>query len=277
MANRAYLAVSNLDSLYPSLAEQGYNPARQLVATQEAGIPLLWLTLFREGDLRRQVLRVNRKEIRALAPICRREKALGQLREGIAHLERILPGLGPLCEYGALFGKALEAVDFEYVTLEVGEIAELYPKEHRFEEILTLALRGFDRPDEVRFACPDVKSVLDEEDSSLDLAALGDIPPEIRAALGRLHVAKSDRAVETVGFQGFTANSHAELLGRVTGIPGGRVLPPVRMLLDGMEYSPADLEAHKRILGLGKQRSTGCGMEVPWERKDSQVESGPDD
>jgi len=266
MANRAYLAVSNLDSLYPSLAEPGYNPARQVVATQAASIPLLWLALFREGDLRRQVPRADGEEIHALAPLCPREKALGQLREGVGHLERILPGLGPLGQYGAMFGRALEAVDFEYVTVELGEIAGLYPKEHRFDEILTLALRGFDRPDEVRFACPDVKTVSGEQDTSLDLAALGDIPPEIRAALARLHVPKSDKAVETVEFQGFTVESHAELLGRVTGLTGGRVLPPVRMLLDGMEFSPADLEAHNRMLGVGKHGSLGHGMEVPWER-----------
>ena len=266
MANRAYLAVSNLETLYPSLAEPGYQPERQLVATHTTFIPLLWLALFREKDLRRQVFHPDGGEIEVLGPLCRRETALGQLKTGLAYLEHIFPGLGPLREYGTMLGRALESVPFDHVTLELEEIGALYPRQHRFGELLTLALRGFDRPAEVRFSCPDVTKAASGQGGSLDLAGLGDIPPEIRILLERFQVPDKGDSGQVVEFEGFTIETHEGLLRRLTGLRRQGVLPPARLLLEGVETSPEDLLDHRRMLGMGKFGSAGCGMEVPWEK-----------
>src|SRR5262245_25421102 len=59
MSNRAYLTASNVDTIYASFAQKGYDPAEQLMATDVENLPLLWLALFREGDLQHKTFKVQ--------------------------------------------------------------------------------------------------------------------------------------------------------------------------------------------------------------------------
>jgi len=108
MSNRSYLAASNADTIYPSFAQKGYNAPEQLIATDVENLPLLWLALFREADLRRKVFKVQGQEVPAFAPVCSKEKALQQLEQAVPYLSKIFPKLGSLKEYGAMFDLPLE-------------------------------------------------------------------------------------------------------------------------------------------------------------------------
>ena len=59
MSNRAYLAVTNKDTLYPSFAEKKYDPSNQLIASDVEYLPLMWLAMFRKDDLRTTEFKVD--------------------------------------------------------------------------------------------------------------------------------------------------------------------------------------------------------------------------
>ena len=133
MSNRSYLAASNADTIYPSFAQKNYDAPNQLIATDVESLPLLWLAMFREGDLRRKVFKVQGQEVPAFAPVCAKDKALAQLDQAIPYLMKVLPKLGPLKDYGLMFRSAIEPLPYRFVSIELEEIAGLYPKEHQFE------------------------------------------------------------------------------------------------------------------------------------------------
>lgn len=175
MAFRAYLAMSNLDTIYPSFVDEGYDSDEQTVVTCVDQLPLLWLALFREDDLRRQTFDVDGEATPAFAPVCSKQKALAQLAAALPRLERALPELGPLGDYVAMFRAAIEPMPYEYVTIELEEVASMRPEEHRYDELLTLALRGFDSPEGIRFHCEDATVTLRSFSvSQLDLDEMDD-------------------------------------------------------------------------------------------------------
>ena len=69
--------------------------------------------------------------------------------------------------------------------------------------------------------------------------------------------------------EGFTANSHAEILDRLASLRAGVRLPSVRMYLDDIKYSDDEGWNFTRVLGAGRHGSMGYGREVPWEKEDA--------
>lgn len=270
MSNRSYLAASNADTIYPSFAQKGYDAPNQLIATDVESLPLLWLAMFREGDLCRKVFKVQGQEVPAFAPVCTKEKALAQLDQAIPYLSKILPKLGSLKDYGAMFRSAIEPLPYRFVSIELEEIAGLYPKEHRFEEILTLGLRGFDSPDKIRFHCDHVTIDLSGMQISVEPMAGDEMDEELMAELKELQGPVGAAAgSEKMTIEGFTANSHAEILERLASLKDAVRLPSVRMYLDDIKYSDDEGWNFTRVLGAGHHGSMGYGREVPWEKEDA--------
>jgi len=264
------LAASNADTIYPSFAQKGYNAPEQLIATDVENLPLLWLALFREADLRRKVFKVQGQEVPAFAPVCSKEKALQQLEQAVPYLSKIFPKLGSLKEYGAMFRSAIEPLPYKFVSIELEEIAGLYPNEHRFEEILTLGLRGFDSPDKIHFHCDDVVIDLSGMQVSVEPMAGEEMDEELTAELKELEGPVGDAAAgEKMTIEGFTADSHGQILERLTSIKSAVRLPSVRMYLDNIKYTDDEGWNFTRILGAGRHGSMGYGREVPWEKEDA--------
>lgn len=269
MSNRSYLAASDFDTLYPSFAQKDYDPEKQLIATDVEALPLLWLALFREGDLRRKVFKVQGEKVAAFAPICTKEQALQHLDLAIPYLTKILPKLGPLADYASMFRSAIEPFPYRFVSIELEEIAGLYPEEHRFEELLTLGLRGFDTPEEIQFQCEDVTIDLSGLQISYETMAGDEDDEELMDELNALASGDSPAGAGKVTIEGFTARSHAEVLERLTTIKPKVRLPSVRMYLDDIKHSDDEAWNFTRVLGAGRHGSMGYGREVPWEKADA--------
>jgi hypothetical protein len=152
MSNRAYLCGTDLDTIYPAFADEHYDSDKQTIANDVEAIPLLWLALFREDDLRRETFDVDGDEVPAFAPVCKSSQALEQLSAALPHLNRLFRAEGPFDEYLAMLRQGIVQAGYQYLTIELEEISALYPPEHKFDELLTLGIRGFSAPDE--FASP---------------------------------------------------------------------------------------------------------------------------
>lgn len=231
----------------------------------------MWLALFREDDLVRECFRVQGEDVPAFAPLCSKEKALAQFDRATPYLAETFADLGPIREYSAIFRPAIEQLPFQFLSIELEEIASLVPPEHRFEEILTLALRGFDRPGGITFHCDDVSVDFSGAQVSVEISADdGDeIDDELRAEMEELQGAFTEEAAgEPLTIPGFTATSHAQTLGYLGSLREGVGLPPARLYLDGLEYSDDEQWNFTRVLGAGRF-GAGFGREVPWEKQDS--------
>lgn len=261
MSNRAYLAASNADTIYPSFAEPSYDAPEQLIATDVEALPLLWLAMFREQDLQQKVFQVDGDDVPAFAPLCSKEQALKQLALATPYLCQIFPTFDRLPEYAELLRAAIEPLPYRFVSIELEEIAGLYPPEHRFAELLTLGLRGFDRPEQIRFECPDVTFDLSEMSISIE-GMDGEEVDELNADDGTI-----DAGQMTI--DGFTATSHAEVLERLANLRPLAPLPSARMYLDDLECAEDEQWNFTRVLGAGRYGSMGYGREAPWEKEDA--------
>ena len=74
MSNSAYLCCSPFDRIYPS-DEPEFDDREHYVAMCRDAVPLVWLALFRVGDLRGHPSESNPEEARAACPISATEVA----------------------------------------------------------------------------------------------------------------------------------------------------------------------------------------------------------
>jgi hypothetical protein len=79
--------------------------------------------MFRAGDIEGKTFDTEEGPLYAEAPLAQRTKALRQLREGIPFFNELYEEEGSLDEYAAFLAQALEEAPFEYVTIEMQEIA----------------------------------------------------------------------------------------------------------------------------------------------------------
>src|SRR5262249_48797871 len=98
--------------------------------------------LFRPADIVRKTFKVQRDEVVAEAPLARRSTAIRQLREALPYFNRLFSEEGTLDDYADFLRQALEAVDFEYVTVELQEIACLMNPEQAYYDMFRQALTG---------------------------------------------------------------------------------------------------------------------------------------
>jgi len=260
MSNRAFLTSSNVDTIYPSFADPDYDAPNHTIASDVEFLPLFWLALFRESDLRQTTFDVHGTQVSAFAPVCGKMKALEQFDAAVPYLESILPELGKLKDYARLFHQAVAATPQKFISIELEEIANLYPPQHRFEELLALSLRGFDRPEGIHFECEDVEIELEGLQISLEEGE--EVSEELKNLM-------EDHEGEPITVEGFTLESHAEVLTRLTGLRLECPLPTAKMYLDDVEYTEDEQWNFTRVLGAGRHGSMGFGREVPWEKEEA--------
>lgn len=125
MANRSYLVLSDNAGIYPSSIEPTFSPQEQTLAQGIYCVPLLWLTLFKPGDVRSQDLTVDGESFKGTAPIALKSDSLANLQTALPVLARMFPTLGSLEEYASLLRQDIESIHKNYVTIELAEIADM--------------------------------------------------------------------------------------------------------------------------------------------------------
>jgi len=114
-----------------------YDSDVQTIANDVHGVPLLWMAMFRARDMVSKQVEIDGETLRVDAPIVERTTAIAQLQESAAYFNILFQGAGGLDEYVELLKRALESVDYEFVTIEMDEIAfggdpaEFYDDFHR--------------------------------------------------------------------------------------------------------------------------------------------------
>jgi hypothetical protein len=145
MANRSYLCVSDVETLYPNIGDPNYDSTVQTVACDVYCVPLLWLALFRPADMLSQVFEVDGEQVTGTAPLAPKAIALGQLARAIPTLNRLFAAEGPLDEYADLLRTAVADAPGQFVTIEMEEIADLWtPSPQAFYRQFSLALGRFE-------------------------------------------------------------------------------------------------------------------------------------
>ena len=145
MANYAYLCATDLASTYPSFVDEDYDSDVQTVACDVYCIPLVWLALFRPQDLLQKVFSVDGVDVPTEAPLVERTVALRQLRAALPYMNEVFSSEGPLDAYFDLFEQAVLEVDAKYLTVQLDEIACLYPSEQAFYDKFGQALSHIDQ------------------------------------------------------------------------------------------------------------------------------------
>ena len=146
MSNRSYLASSDQDTLYPSSSPQRYNAALQTIANDVGAVPLLWIALFRPGDLRSQTFEIEGQRLTVEAPICERASAIRQLEAALPLLNTLFAAEGPLDGYVELMKQALHDVPYRFVTIEMQEVGWLWNPEAEFYDVFRRALQALAGP-----------------------------------------------------------------------------------------------------------------------------------
>jgi hypothetical protein len=149
MPNTSYLCVTGHDGLYPSATLPDYDPALHTLACDVGCVPLLWLALFRPGDLRTETFAADPDDgeddpgtVVATAPVAAKQTALARLDTAVPVLERLFDG--PLGEHATLLRHGVEAMPGTYVTIELDEIDALYTDDEDFSGLLRQALAGLE-------------------------------------------------------------------------------------------------------------------------------------
>lgn len=256
MSNRAYLASSDVESIYPSAVQEDYDPAQQLICSSIGCVPLLWLTLFRESDLKRTNFEIHGEKIEAFAPIALRDQAIGRLNETVPYLGKILPWLGSLRDHAAMLRKAIAAVPNRFISIEIEEIAGLYPPEHRFEELFALALRGFTHPGPISFHCKPKRMIFPME---------GKLHPDTVEELKASGASLGPDGQWGIMLDGINADSHAGVLEQIAQLEKDVAVAPARFHLDEVDCSDGAKANFGNVLGFGWYESSGYGRTVPWE------------
>lgn len=142
MSSRCYLATSNLDTIYPSFVEEKYDAAEQTLCTDVDSIPLLWMGLFREENIRRETFEVEGTSVTVEAPVVEREKGLQQLRSSLYFFNKMFARDGQLDDFVAMLIKAVSGVSSKYITLEMQEIALMFDDDQWFYDEFRKALKS---------------------------------------------------------------------------------------------------------------------------------------
>lgn len=146
MSNRAYLAVSDIERIYPGFQNETFDQRESWVLASAGCVPLLWLPLFTEGDLAAATFQDRHGPIEALAPLAELKAALARLRLRAPTLNRWFAASGGVAHHAELLLDYLGQQTGKYVTLQVDEIECLYA-EGQFNELLRGCLRLLDAAD----------------------------------------------------------------------------------------------------------------------------------
>ncbi len=147
MSNRSYLCSSPLPGIYPSLVED-YDSDVQTLANDVDCIPLLWPALFTPADFQRAEFEVDGEVVIGRAPSAPKRKVLDTLRRRRAGIVRAFAGMGGLAPYVSMLERVIEDAPYEYISIEMDEIAALNDPEEEFYEAFERLLSRLDAPDD---------------------------------------------------------------------------------------------------------------------------------
>lgn len=132
MANHSYLCRTNVPTTYPSFVDEHYDADEQTIACDVWCVPLLWMAMFRPADIVRKTFDLDGEELVTEAPLAARSTAIRQLREAVPYFNTMFGSEGRVNDYAELMTQALEAAPYEFVTVELQEIACLADSEQDF-------------------------------------------------------------------------------------------------------------------------------------------------
>lgn len=121
MPNRAYLICSNSNAIHPDIG----SPENHFLAEAAYGVPLLWMALFRPNDIKQREVMVKDRPLSLEAPTTTRMNAISQLADAVPYLNHLFRSEGPIDEHASIFGKFLQAVELDYLTIDFDEVASM--------------------------------------------------------------------------------------------------------------------------------------------------------
>ena len=147
MGNRAYLTCADVDHVYPCLGAS-YDPKRHTVVACDGCVPLVWLVGFGAADLRTEILRFAepKRELRATAPLCRREAFVRTVERRRAFLNGVFRDNGGLDVAMDALLAHLARFPGTFVSIEYEEVAALHSPE-AFDVFVADVLRQLDAED----------------------------------------------------------------------------------------------------------------------------------
>ena len=120
MSVEAYLCVTPHEGVYPSEHYADFEPEEHILARAADITPLLWLAMFRPGDLRDVPTRTGSagelRRTRETALVTSRHQALTNLHASVAVLDRLLRG--SLSGHAELLHEAMRSMLGGTVTIE---------------------------------------------------------------------------------------------------------------------------------------------------------------
>lgn len=157
MSNSAYLTCCDEERIYPSFENENFDAQQHTLATCNYSVPLLWIALFRSGDIREQVFVMGDDEeedveevnlgpasqfgfgeesesdlndededdsgtIHAWAPLTTREQAMANLQAAVPRLNDALRAWVAIDKHAALMQTLLAGSTGKYVSIELEEI-----------------------------------------------------------------------------------------------------------------------------------------------------------
>jgi hypothetical protein len=176
MANRCFLTLSPEQVPYPSY-RRGFEEESQTLLTSAGCIPLMWIGLFEDGDLRSAELENDDGEMELVtAPVASVDIGLHRLPGVTAFLNGVFGENGSLSYHAELLARYLQSFCGNFVTLEAEEISWLFDSRSTFDSLLREAIGGIRRRDsacvtallELSTVIPTARFVEYEEKSATD-------------------------------------------------------------------------------------------------------------
>lgn len=122
MVNHAHLCVSNHESIYPTFADESYDPAIHTVATCARSVPLLWFAMFRPQDLITRAFETDDGPYVVVAPVTTRTTALAQLKAALPRLDELFTVAAQFETPARILAEAVRSAPGCRVTIEWDEI-----------------------------------------------------------------------------------------------------------------------------------------------------------
>lgn len=133
--------------IYPSFADD-YDSDVQTLANDVYCIPLLWPALFTPEDFQRADFEVDGEVVIGQAPSAPKQKVLETLRRRRTGVVQAFKGIGDLAPYVNMLERVVEDAPYEFISIEMDEIAALNDPEEEFYGAFKRLLSGLDAPDE---------------------------------------------------------------------------------------------------------------------------------
>jgi len=129
MSYASYLCCCDTNRIYPEYQNPAFDSSEHTLAVCFDGVPVLWVAMFRPGDIQEHTFGAEGDEYSAWAPLTTREQALVNLRQSRDRLNLLLGELGPLDAHLEMMEQLLTEVTGTYITASLDEIAQVFSPE----------------------------------------------------------------------------------------------------------------------------------------------------